>query len=76
MMRRNQESLFFGPTGLLAKWRARLFTVGLVVLLPVTLMPVNWLSARGLLTARADWTAGVQWAAFIAALLPSLAASA
>lgn len=66
---------FMGPQGLQAKWRALLFVVGMVLSLSVTLLPVNWLASRGVLEARAAWTAGVQWAAFLAALLPTLVAS-
>lgn len=64
-----------GPFGLQAKWRALLFVVGMVLLLPFTLEPVNWLSSRGLLGGRSEWEAGVHWAAFVAALLPTFAAS-
>lgn len=67
--------LLLGPDGLLAKWRALLFVLGMVLLLPVALLPVNWLASRGLLGTRGAWTAGVQWAAFVAALLPAVVAS-
>ena len=33
--------------GLAAKWKALLFMVGVLLLLPLALVPANWLSARG-----------------------------
>lgn len=67
--------LFFGPEGLKAKWRTLLFVIGMVLSMELTLLPVNALSSRGLLRSPDAWTAGVQWAAFAAALLATLAAS-
>ena len=60
-------SLFFGPKGLWAKWRAMLFVIAMVLSLRVALLPINWLSSQGLLGSRVTWTMGVQWAAFLAA---------
>src|SRR5687767_5284493 len=70
-----RATLFFGPEGLHAKWRALLFVAGLVLAMEATLVPVNWLSARGLLSYPGSWSAAVEWAVFAAALLPTLAAS-
>jgi membrane protease YdiL (CAAX protease family) len=67
--------LLFGPDGLRAKWRVLLFVLGMVLLLEALLQPVNWLASRGLLGGDHAWDTAVQWAAFIAALLPALIAS-
>jgi uncharacterized protein len=52
-----------------------LFVSGLLLAMEATLVPVNWLSARGLLGYPGSWSAAVEWAVFAAALLPTLAAS-
>jgi uncharacterized protein len=67
--------LLFGPDGLRAKWRVLLYVVGMVLVLEAALHPVNWLASRGLLGGAQAWNTAVQWAAFMAALLPAMVAS-
>jgi membrane protease YdiL (CAAX protease family) len=55
--------------GLAAKWRALLFMVGVLVLLPLSLSPANWLSAHGLLQGQAAWTAAINWGSFLLVLV-------
>src|SRR3954465_6302820 len=60
---------------LAAKWKASLFMAGVLFLFPLALLPVNWLSARGLLQGRAAWTAAVHWGMFLAVLVPTTVAA-
>src|SRR4030095_13626490 len=57
--------------GLAAEWKSLLFMAGVLFLLPLALVPANWLSARGLLQGRAAWTAAMHWGAFLAVLVPT-----
>lgn len=61
--------------GLAAKWKALLFMAGVLFLFPLTLVPANWLSARGLLQGQAAWTAAMNWGVFLAVLVPTTVAA-
>src|SRR3954469_22335066 len=61
--------------GLAAKWKALLCMGGVLLLFPLALLPVNWLSARGLLQGRAAWTAAGHWGMFLAVLVPTTGAA-
>lgn len=58
-----------------AKWKALLFMVGVLLLFPLSLLPANWLSARGLLQGQAAWTAAMNWGVFLAVLVPTTVAA-
>jgi membrane protease YdiL (CAAX protease family) len=60
---------------LAAKWKALLFMVGVLLLFPLALVPVNWLRARGLLQGQAAWTAAMNWGVFLAVLVPTTVAA-
>ena len=62
-------------TGLAAKWKALLFMAGVLFLFPLTLVPANWLSARGLPQEPAALAAARHWGIFLAVLVPTTVAA-
>jgi len=58
------------------RWRAALYIIAVACLLPLALAPLNGPISRGILSSGSPlWHAGLLWAAFLSALLPTLLAA-